>query len=129
MGGVLAAIDRGYFRRCIAESAHMAQKRIDSGGTKIVGVTDFVEDGPPDIDTLRITQDTEDQQVARLKALKASRDQARHQAALEKLRETARNGENVMPALIDAAEADATVGEMMETMKGVFGAYDGGPEW
>ncbi|MCH9002874.1 MAG: methylmalonyl-CoA mutase [Planctomycetes bacterium] len=129
MGGVLAAIDRGYFRRCIAESAHAAQKRIDGGETKIVGVTDFVEDGPPNIDTLLITQDTEDEQVARLKALKASRDQARHQAALDKLRETATNGENVMPALIDAAEADATVGEMMETMKGVFGAYDGGPEW
>ncbi len=129
MGGVFAAIDRGYFRRCIAESAHAAQKRIDSGDTKIVGVTDFVEEGAPDIDILRISQDTEDEQVAGLKALKAARDQARHTAALDKLGETAKNGENVMPALIAAAKADATVGEMMETMKAVFGAYDGGPEW
>jgi len=129
MGGVLKAIDRGYFRRCIAESAQAEQKQIDAGEKKVVGVTDFVENGPPEIDILQITQDTENEQVARMKALKASRDKTRHENALRDLRETARRGDNVMPALIQAAKADATVGEMMETMKGVFGAYDGGPEW
>ena len=67
--------------------------------------------------------------MARLKQLKASRDTARHQAALEQVRHDARAGENMMPSLIEAAEADATVGEMMDAMKTVFGSYDGGPEW
>ena len=129
MGGVLSAVDRGYFRRCIAESAQAEQKLIDSGAQKIVGVTDFVEGGPPGIDILQISQDTEDQQVARLTELKAKRDQQRHADALKRLQEDARNGVNVMPALIEASKADATVGEMMDTMKTVFGSYTGGPEW
>jgi methylmalonyl-CoA mutase N-terminal domain/subunit len=129
MGGVLKAIDRGYFRRTIAESAQAQQRAMDAGEQKVVGVTDFIEDGPHGVDVLQITQETEDQQVARLKQLKASRDKARHAAALERLRNDARDNVNLMPALIDAAEADATVGEMMSTMKSVFGAYDGGPEW
>ena len=129
MGGVLKAIDRGYFRRCIAESAHAQQRAMDNGKLKVVGVTDFIEDGPPGIDTLQITHETEAAQVKRLKELKASRDKTRHAEALARLREDAKADANLMPALIDAAEADATVGEMMSTMKSVFGAYDGGPEW
>ena len=95
----------------------------------MVGVNDFVEEGSSDIDLLRITHETEQEQVKRLKELKAKRDAARHQAGLDRLCEDARSGVNLMPALIVAAEADATVGEMMGTMKSVFGAYDGGPEW
>jgi len=129
MGGVLNAVDRGYFRRCIAESAQAEQKRIDGGEQKIVGVTDFVDENAPTVDILKIEQHTEDQQVARLKKLKANRNAAKHKAALERIREDATADANMMPALIAAAKADATVGEMMETMKGVFGAYDGGPEW
>ena len=129
MGGVLKAIDRGFFRRVIAESAHAYQRRIDSGEQKVVGVTDFVEDGPHGVNILQITQETEDEQVGRLKELKASRDKTRHSAALDRLRADARSGANVMPALIEAAKADATVGEMMNTMQTVFGRYDGGPEW
>ncbi len=129
MGGVLKAVDRGYFRRSIAESAVDEQRRMDSGAVKVVGVTDFTENGPPGIPVLQITQETENVQVARLKALKASRDAKQHRNAVERLRRDARGGVNLMPALIDAAKADATVGEMMDTMKTVFGAYDGGPEW
>jgi len=129
MGGVLSAVDRGYFRRAIAESAHDQQKQLDSGETKIVGVTDFTEDCEPGIDILQISQETEDRQVTSLKQLKNDRNAARHQEALATLEKAARDNKNVMPALIEASKADATVGEMMETMKRVFGAYDGGPEW
>ncbi len=129
MDGVLKAIDRGYFRRAIAESAHAQQKALDARESKVVGLTDFVEEGPHDIPLLKITQDTEDAQVRRLKELKRTRHPQRHAAALDRLRRAAANGKNVMPALVDAAEANATVGEMMDTMKGVYGAYDGGPEW
>ena len=126
---MVKAIDRAYFRRVIAESALAQQKALDSGEAKTVGVTDFVEEGPPGIQILQISQETENTQIARLKKLKEARDSARHQAALTRLRVDAENGANVMPALIEAAKAGATVGEMMDTMKSVFGSYDGGPEW
>ncbi len=129
MGGVLPAIERGYFRRAIAESALAQQRDLDEGRVKIVGVTDFIEDGRPDVPILEITQQTEDEQVARLKDIKRTRDAAKHKAALDRLRDTAEAGANVMPALIAAAEADATVGELMDLMAGVFGRYGGGPEW
>jgi len=129
MGGVLPAIDRGYFRRTIAESAQAEQRRIDHGEQKIVGVTEFVEDGTHEMDMLKISQDTEDVQVSKLKGIKSRRDAGLHKAAMSRLREDADQNKNVMPALIEAAEAEATVGEMMDTMKEAFGAYGGGPEW
>jgi len=129
MGGVLPAIERGYFRRAIAESALAQQRDLDEGRVKIVGVTDFIEDGRPDVPILEITQQTEDEQVARLKDIKQTRDAAKHKAALDRLHDDAKAGANVMPALIAAAEADATVGELMDLMAGVFGRYGGGPEW
>ena len=129
LGGVLPAVDRGYFRRRIAESALAQQRDLDEGRAKIVGVTDFTEEGRPGIDILQISQATEDAQVARLKKLRATRDAAALAAALERIREDARADRNLMPALIAGAEANATVGEMMDAMKSVFGAYDGGPEW
>ncbi len=129
MGGVLKAIDRGFFRRAIAESAMRENRRLETGQQKIVGVTDFQDDERQRIPILQIGQETEDEQVARLRQLKADRDQKRYTQALEKLRQTADNGDNVMPALIAAAKADATVGEMTCTMQSVFGTYDGGPEW
>ncbi len=129
MGGVLKAIDRGYFRRSIADSAVDQQRQLDRGETTIVGVTDFVEGGSAGIPILQISHETEVGQIARLRKMKSTRDAKRHGAALIRLRTDAAAGTNVMPALIDAAKADATVGEMMDTMKTVFGAYDGGPEW
>ncbi|MCC7293657.1 MAG: methylmalonyl-CoA mutase [Phycisphaerales bacterium] len=129
MGGVLKAIDRGYFRRRIAESALAEQRKIDAGELKVVGVTDFTEVEPHNIDILKIEHHTEEQQIARLRELKAKRDKKRHADALTRLRDDARAGHNVMPALVSAAEADATVGEMMNTLREVFGSYDGGPEW
>ncbi len=129
MGGVLKAIDRGYFRRSIAESALDQQRRLDRGETKIVGVTDFIEEGSHGIDILQITDEMERAQVSKLKKLKKDRDAKRHTASLDRLRRDAAAGANVMSALIAAAEADATVGEMMNVMAEVFGRYDGGPEW
>ncbi|MHC5108438.1 MAG: acyl-CoA mutase large subunit family protein [Planctomycetota bacterium] len=129
MGGVITAIDRGYFRRAIAESAQAQQKALDSGESKIVGVTDFVDEESHPIDTLKITQETEDEQVKRLADLKATRDAQKHAKAIERICDDARQDRNMMPALIAGAQADATVGEMVDAMKDVFGSYDGGPEW
>ena len=127
-GGVLPATEQGYFRRSIADSSHRYGQEFDAGERVTVGVNKFVDDDHPPIDTLVIDQKVEDEQVARLKALRANRDKDRHAAALKKLRELAAADQNVMPALVEAAEAHATVGEMMNTLKDVYGPYDGGPE-
>jgi len=128
LGGVLPAIDRGYFRRSIAESSHRFGQELERGERVIVGVNKYVDSDHPPIDILRIDEQVEREQVARLRDLRARRDAARHAAALRSLRDTAASGANVMPALIDAAEADATVGEMMDALKEVYGVNDGGPE-
>ena len=75
-----------------------------------------------------IHPEVEQEQVARLKAMKQRRDARRHEATLGSLRDAAVANENVMPHLVEAAEAGATVGEMTETLRTVHGQYDGGPE-
>jgi len=129
LGGVIGAIEQGYFRRAIAESAMKQSVAFDKGESVVVGVNKHVDEEYQRIPILKIGQEIEDMQVRRLKQLKQDRDVSRHRACLDRLREAARAGENVMPSLIDAAKADATVGDMMETMAEVFGRYDGGPEW
>ena len=129
LGGVVGAIEHGYFRRSIADSAIKQSLAFDSGEAEVVGVNKYVEKDYERIDVLKIGADVEKQQVARLQQLKRDRDVKRHQQSLEALRKAAADDANVMPFLIDAAKADATVGEMMEVMARVFGRYDGGPEW
>ena len=129
LGGVVGAIEHGYFRRSIADSAIKQSLAFDSGEAEVVGVNKYVEKDYERIDVLKIGADVEKQQVARLQQLKRDRDAKRHQQSLEALRKAAADDANVMPFLIDAAKADATVGEMMEVMARVFGRYDGGPEW
>lgn len=129
LGGVLPALERGYFRRRIAESAVAEHRHVAEGERKIVGVTDFVDDQPASIETLTVSADVETAHVERLKQLRTARDPQPHAAALEALRADALAGRNVMPALITAARSDATLGEMVQTLGNVFGSYDGGPEW
>ena len=129
LGGVIEAIERGYFRRRIADSALAQSLAFDNGDEVVVGVNRYAEESYEKIPILKIGQQVEDQQVARLRALKENRDTARHHRAIEAVRDAAREGQNMMPPLIDAAQADATVGEMITAMADVFGRYDGGPEW
>ncbi len=132
-GGVLPATEAGYFRRAIAESSHKYGQEFDAGQRVMIGVNKYVDDDHPPIEVLVIDRQVEQEQVARVRQLKQQRDadpqrRRRHRDALERLRQVALAGENVMPALIEAAEARATVGEMMSTLKDVYGQYDGGPE-
>ncbi len=132
-GGVLPATEQGYFRRAIADSSHRYGQEFDRGERVMIGVNKYVDSDYDRIPILMIDQQVEHEQVARLKALREKRQndpakRARHAAALKALRDVAADGGNVMPALIEASEALATVGEMMETLKGVYGPYDGGPE-
>ncbi len=129
LGGVIGAIEQGYFRRCIADSAIKQSVAFDSGEAEVVGVNKYVEDDYERIDVLKIGEDVEKKQVARLTQMKRDRDAKRHKESLDALTKAAADDANVMPFLIDAAKANATVGEMMEVMANVFGRYDGGPEW
>jgi methylmalonyl-CoA mutase N-terminal domain/subunit len=127
-GGVLQATEAGYFRRLIADSSARFGAEFDRGQRVMIGVNKHVEHDYERIPILVIDRKVEQEQIARLKEFKARRDQQRHAHALASLRDAALAGENVMPALIDAAEAHATVGEMMHTLETVYGRYDGGPE-
>jgi methylmalonyl-CoA mutase N-terminal domain/subunit len=132
-GGVLPATQAGYFRRAIADSSHRFGAEFDRGERVMIGVNKHVDDDYERIPTLVIDERVEKEQVARLKAMRERRDKdratrERHQKALADLRRAAADGANVMPALIEASEALATVGEMMHTLQDVYGTYDGGPE-
>ena len=127
-GGVIPATEQGYFRRAIADASAVYGDEFDRGERVMIGVNKYSEHDYERIPTLRIDEAVEREQIARLAATRKRRDPAKHKAALEKLREAALADENVMPHLVDAARALASVGEMMETLKGVYGEYDGGPE-
>ena len=123
MGGTLAAIEAGYQQRQIQESAYRRQRAVESGDEIVVGVNRFV-DGPAVAPPLqRIDPEEEGRQVERLRRVRAERDGATWQHAIERLAEVARGEENVMPALIDAVHAQATLGEMSDALRAVWGEH------
>ena len=122
-GGMIAAIDKGYFRRRIADSAFAYQREVDRGRKLVVGVNAFVESEPSRIPILQIDESIERKQVTNLKALRAGRDSAASAAALEGVRRAARSQENIMPALLEAARHDATVGETVAALADGLGRY------
>ncbi|WRP15296.1 methylmalonyl-CoA mutase family protein [Geochorda subterranea] len=125
MGGVIAAIRQGFLQREIAEAAYRYQREVADGERVVVGVNKYVV--PPSeekaVPILRIDPELERKQVARLEQVRRSRDERRVRHALEALREAARREQNVMPALIEAVRAYATLGEMVDTLKAVYGTY------
>jgi methylmalonyl-CoA mutase N-terminal domain/subunit len=123
LGGTLAAIETGYQQRQIQESAYRRQRAVEAGDEVVVGVNRFV-DGPATAPPLqRIDADEERRQVDRLREVRAGRDRAAWERALERLGAVARGGDNVMPALIEAVHAQATLGEMSDVLRGVWGEH------
>ncbi|HEX2079606.1 MAG TPA: methylmalonyl-CoA mutase family protein [Longimicrobium sp.] len=124
MGGVVPGIEKGYFQREIARSAMRQQLEIERGERTIVGVNEFTVEGEElEIPLLKITEEAELRQRERMAAMRARRDQARVDAALERLKQAARTDENVIPAMLDAVRAYATLYEIRYAMEEVFGAY------
>jgi methylmalonyl-CoA mutase N-terminal domain/subunit len=123
MGGMVAAIERGYPQREIAESAYRAQQAIETKEQIIVGVNDFVESGAEGVGTLYIDETAGERQLARLAQLRARRDASEVRRTLSALQAGARNGANTMPLLLDAARAYATIGEMCDSLREVWGEY------
>jgi len=123
LGGVLACIQNGFFQREIAESAYRYQQEIDTHRRTIVGVNDYVTDERIKVPTLYIDRVGEQAHLARLARVRRERDQATAQRALDDLRRVAEGNENTMPALIDAVQAYATLGEIMDVFRTTFGEY------
>jgi methylmalonyl-CoA mutase N-terminal domain/subunit len=126
MGGTLQAIESGFIQREIQESAYREQVAIDSGDATVVGVNRFVDDdpsqrsGPP---VFQIDPELEKRQADGVRAVRASRDRAAGQQSIDAIVEAARDGSNLVPRIITAVEAKATVGEIADAMRSVFGEY------
>jgi methylmalonyl-CoA mutase N-terminal domain/subunit len=129
MGGMVAAIERGYPQREIHRAAAQYQREVDAGERIIVGVNRFTESHETPIPILKITQSTEDRQVQRLKRRKAHRSQRRLSAALGRLTEAAKKDDYLMPLVIEAVRAEATVGEICDVFRKVYGEYREGNEF
>ena len=122
-GGVLAAIESGFIQGEIQEAAYRAQRAVDAGDAVVVGVNRFAAGETTPIETHRMDPRTEAEQAARVAALRAARDPAAVSAALAAVGQAARGGTNLTPPIIAAVEALATVGEIADTLRGVFGEY------
>jgi methylmalonyl-CoA mutase N-terminal domain/subunit len=127
MGGMVAAIEKGYPQREIAESAYKFQQAVEARDKIIVGVNEFVSDEDEPIGTLYIDETTAERQLEKLNRLRQTRDNGRVRAALNALKEGARGSANTMPLLIDAVRAYATIGEMCDALRQVWGEYEETP--
>ena len=122
-GGVIKAIEAGYFQREIAESAFRYQREIDEQKRVIVGVNDYTVDAPLTIPILEFDPDGERRQIARLQELRRTRDNERVGVTLSALREAATGTQNMMPFILDAVKAYATLQEITDVLRRVFGVY------
>jgi methylmalonyl-CoA mutase N-terminal domain/subunit len=122
-GGTLSAIESGLIQREVQESAYRAQQAIDAGQTVVVGVNRFAAGQGAPIEVFRIDPAIERQQVDRVRALRASRDAASWKRGVDAVTTAARDGTNLLPAIIDAVDARATVGEISDAMRQVFGEH------
>jgi methylmalonyl-CoA mutase N-terminal domain/subunit len=124
MGGMVAAVEQGYPQREIARSSYEYQRSVEEKERLIVGVNAFVDPDETPIETLYIDEEVSRRQCARLEKLRRERDNESVQKALSRLREAAAGTENLMPPLLDAVRAYATLGEMCDVLRGVFGVYE-----
>ncbi len=123
MGGMLKAIERGYVQQEIQNAAYEYQQAVDRQEAVVVGVNRFQIEQEHAVPIQRIDPALEPRQVARLRALRAKRNPETWQAAIRAVEDTARSGENLMPRILAAVEADATVGEISDAMRRVYGEY------
>lgn len=123
MGGAVEAVKKGYIQREIRQSAYDYQRAVDSGEQVVVGVNKFASEEEPEVEVFEIDDSMERKQVERLKKLKKERDNEKVKKVLDKVRKVANSDENIMPVLIEAVKAYATVGEISDVLRSVFGEY------
>ncbi len=123
LGGVIPAIEKGWFQKEIAAAAYAYQREIDSGERKVVGVNAHTVDDPIEIPILEMDPEGFKRQCERLARLRKERDPKKHAKALDAVKKAAEGNDNLMPHFIDAVRADATLGELCEVLREVFGEY------
>jgi methylmalonyl-CoA mutase, N-terminal domain len=123
LGGVLAAIDRGFFQQEIADAAYAYQVAVDRGERVVVGVNRYTSAEPVQMDLLRIDPAIEEKQTGRLKELKSRRDNQAVADSLEELKKCATGTDNLIPKILNAVKLYASVGEIVAALKEVFGEY------
>ena len=123
MGGMIKAIEAGYVQTEIQRAAYDFQRAVEQKEQVVVGVNEFIAQDSRQVPTLRIDAGIERSQVNRLKALRAKRDAVKTKAALAELERRAKNSENLLPAILSAVEAYATVGEISDALRRVYGEY------
>ncbi|HZY92408.1 MAG TPA: methylmalonyl-CoA mutase family protein [Thermoplasmata archaeon] len=124
LGGVVPAIERGFFQREIQEASFRYQRSVEGGDQKVVGVNAYTVEAPIRVPRLKISEEARREQSRRLRALRERRNRSRHAAALDRLKAVAATeAENTMPAVLDALRAKATLGEIVHAFQEVFGAY------
>jgi methylmalonyl-CoA mutase N-terminal domain/subunit len=125
LGGVIPAIEAGFFQKEIADAAYRYQTELDKKEKIVVGVNEFIEEeGKIDIPILTIPKEVEEKQVHRLKELKASRNNNKVKENLDALIKSAKDGTNLMPRILDCTRNYVTLGEMCSELKKVFGVYE-----
>jgi methylmalonyl-CoA mutase N-terminal domain/subunit len=123
LGGTLSAIEAGVIQREIQDAAYVAQQKIDSAESVVVGVNRYETDEEATIKTLTIDPSIEERQVERVQRVRASRDQSAWRAAIDAVTAAARGSDNLVPPIVHAVEAHATVGEISDAMRAVFGEH------
>jgi methylmalonyl-CoA mutase N-terminal domain/subunit len=123
LGGAVAAIERGYMQREIQNAAFIYQREIETKNRIIVGVNQFTSGGVPPGDILKVNPAVEQKQRARIERIRAERNQNSAGKAIARVEQVARDGANLMPPIIDAVRAYATLGEIADAMRRVFGEY------
>ncbi len=123
MGGALEAIKKGYIQREIRRSAYNHQRAVDTGEQVVVGVNQYTSEEQTPLELLEIDESVARKQLERLNKLKSRRDSDKVHQLLDKVRQIASSEENIMPVLIEAAKAYATVGEITDALRDVFGEY------
>lgn len=130
MGGCVEGIHKGYFRRSIAEASYRFGQEMEAGDRIIVGVNAYTDGNDErDVEILQISHQVEVDQNTQLTKFRADRDSQGVKKALDAIRDAARKDINIMPALVEGAEARCTLGEMVQALADVYGRYTGGPEW
>ena len=125
LGGVISAIEQGFFQREIADAAYSYQRELDRKEKIIVGVNEYVQENEQiEIPLLEISKDVETKQRQRTADVRAQRSKAEAERAISELRQAAEDSSNLMPKLLQATRSYVTLGEMCETLKEVFGVYE-----
>jgi len=123
LGGVIPAVEKGFFQREIAEASYKYQKEIDDKKRTIVGVNEYKMDEPIEIPILKMDEKGEERQINRLKKIRKERNHQKYERNISRLRKAAEGDENLMPYILDCVHSDATLGETCGVLREVFGGY------